>query len=513
MHRNVDVRADIYGLGCTLFKLLTGRAPYVGEQRLTAYQRIRAHIEEPIPSALAIRTNIPPELDALLTKMLAKSRADRIQTPEELEQQLAPFCAGHDLPALTSAAAGDPKAEVDTAGASGETFTYALGIVPAQAPERQSTISSSANDVSTPVGRTPRPSKKERTDGRGVRPTWAAAIASTLLSIAIAYYSGLIFKVKTPGGTIVLECDPSALTDANIEIDGEQVQLQLTGDNQLITIGGAMTLVDPDGEPLTFEGGNLPAGPFFIQAVDLQGTPANDADLARLAMLSRIQSLALPETQITGEGLKQLALLKTLTTLVLGPQNKLGDVGYDAINQLENLTTLGVGMTDCTDEQLMRLARLSKLEYLGVNRNPKLTNRGIEFLLQQNQQLDQLQMSSEPEGGVYDPSCIVHAPKLSRLVISAAQLNDSAFAVVANHPTLSWLRVEFTTNRDELLMDQVVALIIQRRQLTQVDLVGYAGSAFSLIEARGDELRSKRPDITLTIASGGGYLKVYEPER
>ena len=160
----------------------------------------------------------------------------------------------------------------------------------------------------------------------------------------------------------------------------------------------------------------------------------------------------------------------------------------------------------------MRLTRLSKLEVLNVSRNPKLTNRGIEFLLKQNQQLDQLQMHSEPEGGVYDPSCIVHAPKLSRLMISAAQLNDSAFAVVAKHPTLSWLAVEFATNRDELLMDQVVALIVQRKQLTQVNLAGYGDSALNLIKARVDELRSKRPDIKLTIANGGDYLKVYEAE-
>lgn len=74
-------------------------------------------------------------------------------------------------------------------------------------------------------------------DGRGVRPTLGAAIVLTLLAIPIAYFTGLIFTVKTPGGTIVLECDPAALKDGKIEIDGEQVRLQLAGDDQPVTIG------------------------------------------------------------------------------------------------------------------------------------------------------------------------------------------------------------------------------------------------------------------------------------
>ena len=235
--KNIDVRADIYSLGCTLFKLLTGRVPYARDQPRTSYQRIRAHLEEPIPSIATIRTEIPPELEALLTQMLAKQPAERIQSPKDLEQQLANFSGGHDLPALIAAAGTTTNAEVDTAGASGETFTYASGVVAAENSEAKQPALPVASDVNTLVGRTPRPSKRDRTDGRGVRPTLVAAIALTLLSIVIAYFSGLIFTVKTDGGTIVLECDPAALQDAKIEVNGQEVQLTLTGDNQPVTIG------------------------------------------------------------------------------------------------------------------------------------------------------------------------------------------------------------------------------------------------------------------------------------
>ncbi|MCA9141940.1 MAG: serine/threonine protein kinase, partial [Planctomycetales bacterium] len=243
--KNIDVRADIYSLGCTLFKLLTGRVPYASEQSRTSYQRIRAHLEEPVPSIAAIRADVPPELEALLMRMLAKQPAERIQSPKELEQQLANFSAGHDLPALMTAAATTFNAELDTASMSGTTFTFASGSVSAEdsepnepdTPQHETSITPVTTNVATPVGRTARPSLLSPFDGRGVRPTLVAVILLALSALPIAYFSGLLFTVKTAGGTIVLECDPAALKDAKIEIDGEQVQLKLAGDDQAVTIG------------------------------------------------------------------------------------------------------------------------------------------------------------------------------------------------------------------------------------------------------------------------------------
>jgi len=69
---SVDARADVYGLGCTLYYLLAGRAPYAGE---SAYQIIKAHHESPIPSLRAERSDVPEKLDRLFQKMVAKTPA------------------------------------------------------------------------------------------------------------------------------------------------------------------------------------------------------------------------------------------------------------------------------------------------------------------------------------------------------------------------------------------------------------------------------------------------------
>ena len=74
--RSVDHRADIYSLGCTLFRLLTGQLPYRGENPL---KKIFAHRDEPIPSLRDHRPEVPLELDRIFKKMLAKSPEDRYQ--------------------------------------------------------------------------------------------------------------------------------------------------------------------------------------------------------------------------------------------------------------------------------------------------------------------------------------------------------------------------------------------------------------------------------------------------
>ncbi|AKT37089.1 serine/threonine-protein kinase PknK [Chondromyces crocatus] len=72
--REVDARADVYGLGCVLFECLTGRRPFAGEHVMAIL--VKVLIEEP-PRPSHFRDDVPLSLDDLVSAMLAKDPADR----------------------------------------------------------------------------------------------------------------------------------------------------------------------------------------------------------------------------------------------------------------------------------------------------------------------------------------------------------------------------------------------------------------------------------------------------
>ncbi|HJN76458.1 MAG TPA: protein kinase [Myxococcota bacterium] len=71
---DIDHRADLYGLGCTLFYLLTGRRPYPSKERRRVVQ---AHLHSPVPSPRALDPSIPSAMEATVMRLMAKDRDDR----------------------------------------------------------------------------------------------------------------------------------------------------------------------------------------------------------------------------------------------------------------------------------------------------------------------------------------------------------------------------------------------------------------------------------------------------
>src|SRR5205814_4974657 len=90
--REVDGRADIYSLGCIVFEMLLGVAPFDYDSWA---ELVSAHLKETPPKPSELDPAIPKDVETLITKMLAKRPEDRHRSMEELAQSIEVMLRDH----------------------------------------------------------------------------------------------------------------------------------------------------------------------------------------------------------------------------------------------------------------------------------------------------------------------------------------------------------------------------------------------------------------------------------
>ncbi len=92
--KDVDCRADIYSLGATSFRMITGRTLFTGK---SAKEIVLKHIKEPPPATSSADETVPDDLDLVIAKMLAKDPEKRYQSATEVIAALEEVCAHHGI--------------------------------------------------------------------------------------------------------------------------------------------------------------------------------------------------------------------------------------------------------------------------------------------------------------------------------------------------------------------------------------------------------------------------------
>ena len=85
---SVDIRSDLYSLGCSLYFLLTGKVPFPGG---TTLEKLLKHSTETPTPVEKLRPDVPPQVAAIVKKLMTKDPKARYQTPASLAAALAPF--------------------------------------------------------------------------------------------------------------------------------------------------------------------------------------------------------------------------------------------------------------------------------------------------------------------------------------------------------------------------------------------------------------------------------------
>ena len=197
---NVDARSDLYSVGCLLFELLTGRPPFVGDSPVSvAYQHVRE--EAPRPSDFA--SDVPPELDQVVLRALAKNRDHRYATAQEFLGDLRAVMGGGPMSPSTGAIAVGSAAF--GAGAAGVAAAAAGGGMTPEQIEDQPTQAMPAQDAG------PETSATQVMPG-GSTPPWAAVGAGAAGAGAAGAYGA---SVPPPQSSTVAVTDEHDLEDTD----------------------------------------------------------------------------------------------------------------------------------------------------------------------------------------------------------------------------------------------------------------------------------------------------------
>ncbi|HET6327086.1 MAG TPA: protein kinase [Planctomycetaceae bacterium] len=392
----VDPRSDLFSLGCVLYRMAGGKAPFGGDDLISVVRALA--LEDPAP-VLTLNRHVPPALSDLITALLSKSPDQRPPSAQAVVDRLDAIEEGLTAPRFTE-----------------RTRASAL------------------------------PAKSAA--GRRRRKTWIVSVVSGLAAMLLLAW--FVFGAQLLRVVTAVPKQPEG--QSTVATNNQQSQSETIGDPDrraalwVLSRGGSVTLDDGHSSgPIDIQPGQtLPTGDFKLTKVGLENTNFNAADLEQLGALANVQELILSGTQTTDTGLGHLRGLTRLTSLTLD-RTQVTDVGLAHLVGMTPLKTLSLKHTSVTDVGLQHLEGLANLESLALE-GTRVSDAGLPHILRLTalNTLD-LTNTSVTDAGLKQ---LQNLGQLESLRLNGTQVTDAGLETLVALRKLHALMLEWTPVTD-----------------------------------------------------------------
>jgi hypothetical protein len=426
----VDHRADIYSLGATLYKLLSGESPLAAPATASPLQKVAAlALGESIPLRDR-RPDLPETIANLVDRLLDRNPANRPATAAEIAAQLEPFARTANLSDLLRMARepggekrGSPSRTAKSSSIGRAKTLWIRRIVPTAIGVALMLLAATvvvriATDKGELVIQSPDPNVKitVKRNGKPVEELELIAgesnvrVRSGEVEVILKGASIDKYEIKNDRFTLsrgdkpVIEITRKALANTQpTEANADRLVAEW-----VLSVGG-WVCIDKERKEIKTES-DLPKGQFTTTDVFVpRNRSVGDAEVLRLRGLTGLIVLDISETRVADNGIAQLSVHKGLGGL-RAHGTLLTNMGVEHLKELKDLQYLKLGATAITDDALRHIKELPKLSDLGVQITA-VSDAGLEHLRDQ-MSLTRLQLFKTR---VSDDG-LVHLYRLTRLV-------------------------------------------------------------------------------------------------